>query len=47
MDYEESNRCVCCGEEIPEGWQVCPNCEAEVKEDDLDSYSVFYSRVGA
>ena len=22
------NRCVCCGEIIPEGRQVCPNCEA-------------------
>ena len=21
-----SNRCVCCGQEIPEGTQVCPNC---------------------
>ena len=23
------NRCVCCGEIIPEGRMVCPNCEAE------------------
>jgi hypothetical protein len=22
-----SNRCVCCGSEIPEGRQVCPTCE--------------------
>lgn len=21
------NRCVCCGEIIPEGRMVCPNCE--------------------
>lgn len=21
------DRCVCCGEIIPEGRQVCPNCE--------------------
>lgn len=21
------NACVCCGDEIPEGMQVCPNCE--------------------
>lgn len=21
------NRCVCCGEEIPEGRMVCPGCE--------------------
>jgi len=23
------NRCVCCGEVIPEGGQVCPNCKKE------------------
>lgn len=23
------NRCVCCGEIIPEGRQVCPLCEEE------------------
>lgn len=23
------NTCVCCGEVIPEGRMVCPNCEAE------------------
>ena len=22
------DRCVCCGEVVPEGRQVCPNCEA-------------------
>lgn len=21
------NKCVCCGADIPEGWQVCPNCD--------------------
>lgn len=21
------NRCVCCGEIVPEGRMVCPNCE--------------------
>lgn len=21
------DRCVCCGEYVPEGRQVCPNCE--------------------
>lgn len=26
------NRCVCCGEIIPEGRQVCPSCEAAAKE---------------
>ena len=25
------NSCVCCGEIIPEGRQVCPNCEAGIK----------------
>lgn len=23
---ESSNYCVCCGAEIPEGWQFCRNC---------------------
>lgn len=23
----EDNRCICCGEVIPEGRQVCPDCE--------------------
>lgn len=27
-----SNRCVCCNTEIPEGYQVCPNCIANVHE---------------
>ena len=27
VDIENVNRCVCCGEIIPEGRQVCPNCE--------------------
>ena len=32
------NRCVCCGEIIPEGRQVCPRCEKDVEsEDDLIS----------
>lgn len=26
------NTCVCCGEIIPEGRQVCPKCEKGVKE---------------
>lgn len=25
---EDINRCVCCGEVIPEGRQVCPKCES-------------------
>jgi hypothetical protein len=30
LTFEElvkENTCVCCGKEIPEGRQVCPNCE--------------------
>ena len=27
-------RCVCCGEIIPEGRQVCPMCEKKGYEDD-------------
>ena len=26
-------RCVCCGEIIPEGRQVCPACESKVRTD--------------
>ncbi len=29
---ENAEHCVMCGEVIPEGRQVCPNCEREVKE---------------
>ena len=25
--HQNVNRCVCCGEIIPEGRQVCPTCE--------------------
>lgn len=28
------NRCICCGEIIPEGSWVCPNCLVSVKEED-------------
>lgn len=28
---ENADRCVCCGEIIPEGRQVCPNCLVAVK----------------
>ena len=28
-----NNTCVCCGEIIPEGRQVCPCCENGGKED--------------
>ena len=26
-------RCACCGEIIPEGRQVCPNCERSVQDE--------------
>ena len=26
-DFENADRCVCCGEIVPEGRQVCPSCE--------------------
>ena len=29
-------RCICCGEIIPEGRQVCPNCEAKYQENNED-----------
>lgn len=29
------DRCVCCGEIIPEGRQVCPNCERSPDDDPL------------
>ena len=32
-----SNRCVCCGSEIPEGRQVCPNCLVCVGNEKTDS----------
>ena len=28
----DADRCVMCGEIIPEGRQVCPNCEARIME---------------
>lgn len=29
MSEDDVNRCVCCGEIIPEGRMVCPVCEKE------------------
>lgn len=26
----KAERCVCCGEIIPEGQQTCPNCEKSI-----------------
>lgn len=25
----DDSACVCCGAEVPEGWQVCKKCENE------------------
>lgn len=27
----DADRCVCCGEIVPEGRQVCPQCEVELQ----------------
>lgn len=27
----DADRCVCCGEIVPEGRQVCPQCEIELQ----------------
>lgn len=32
------NRCVCCGEIIPEGRMVCPNCENERRNKPMDNW---------
>lgn len=29
VDTNKGNRCIGCGEDIPEGYQVCPMCVAE------------------
>lgn len=29
-----ADTCIICGRDIPEGRQVCPNCEIEVKNSD-------------
>lgn len=28
----DADRCVCCGEIVPEGRMVCPQCEYKAKE---------------
>ena len=33
---DNSEHCVCCGKDIPEGRQVCPQCEPKPKERDSD-----------
>lgn len=35
------NRCVCCGEIVPEGRQVCPTCEARASAPKYDPAEFF------
>lgn len=35
LEIPTENRCVCCGAIIPEGRQVCPNCERSAEDDPL------------
>ena len=30
IENTEADRCVCCGEIVPEGRMVCPTCESQV-----------------
>ena len=32
LTMADADRCVCCGEIVPEGRQVCPQCENGVKQ---------------
>ena len=32
LPMADADRCVCCGEIVPEGRQVCPQCENGVKQ---------------
>lgn len=36
------DRCVCCGEIVPEGRMVCPNCMVTVKQDSFQAYENGY-----
>ena len=38
------NECVFCGDVIPEGRQVCPNCEARAGEVKYDSDEFFHRK---
>ena len=29
---DNENTCVCCGDAIPEGRQLCPRCESDLKD---------------
>ncbi len=30
------DRCICCGEIIPEGRQICPICELDIKTEESE-----------
>ena len=30
LAFARVDRCICCGEIVPEGRMICPNCEAEL-----------------
>lgn len=32
VEYCNADRCVCCGEIIPEGQMICPNCLVKTKD---------------
>lgn len=34
---DNADKCICCGKDVPEGRQVCPQCEAEAKESKDDA----------
>lgn len=38
-------RCLVCGDVIPEGKQVCPNCEAKISPDLLSVYLRYAERI--
>lgn len=38
------NRCVCCGEIVPEGRQVCPTCEARASVPKYDPDEFFHHK---
>ena len=38
------DRCVCCGEIIPEGRQICKQCEYEQEENELKEVKLYEQR---
>ena len=37
-----ANLCVCCGAVIPEGRQVCPNCESKTEGTQREHYNAYH-----